>query len=291
MEPGSSFCCTAAQVHVLDMEAPYCCRDSQGNVVEIRDREYARTAQVPIEIREREEPHESCDFVSSSKLWRMLSGLGGIFFQGCENVQPLRVIELPGGANEMDSAALLEDHAKRVPDDRVTSALMAVLKDNPQVLIEHQIVPASTGIPHCYKIDGREVRLEVASSYSYPQTSGLGGQISKGPNSPVLVCQDSVMRQPFLDYVFNTGYNEWYEDVPGAFSAPLSLFKEFPEPPPDNRMDRFDAMKLARQQALERERSPFYGFGIAKPPYATVNKQSPTKSVDLPNFMPHAGGA
>lgn len=271
----------------------FCCSQAQDSQVSGADRPRMPH---PLEIKEVHSEPESCNLVSSAGFGGMLSKIGGIFWHGCENVQPLRVIELPGGGNEGDSAALLEDHARRAPDDKVTAALMNIIKENPQVLTEHRILPAST--PNCYIIDGREVRLEVAAAESVflkwsgqRSNNGLGGAICRGRNSPVLVCQDSVMRQPFLDYVFNTGYNEWYEDLPGvsmSLDVP-GIFKEYPETPPNHKMDRFDAMKLAHQQALERERTSFYSFG--KPP--DIVEKHTYEIVELPNFMPQAiaGGA
>lgn len=252
----------------------------------------SRRQPVALEIRslDLESPSQSCDFASSSKLWGMLSGIGGIFWNGCENVQPLRIVELPNEGDDPyngNGAALLE-LSRKASDDHVAAALMSIIKQHPQVLLEHQIAPAPA--LHCYYIDGREVRLEVASSDLYLSAkNGLGGQVSSGPDSPILVCQDSVMRQPFLDYVFNTGYNEWYEDLPGI-SMKLDghgIFNEIPEPPPVP-MDRFDAMKFAHQQALERERKSIHNLGIIA---TTPVMVSPQQAVDLPNFMPSAGGA
>lgn len=134
----------------------------------------------------------------------------------------------------------------QVSKDSLEQQVASFLASNPEVQRRHTLVRKSDSV---YRLDGREIGLE------WQQFGSLGCQGR-------LVVVDGPLRQPLADYISSTEANAEYEAIvaeTGASSVHLlPKEKQISFNDQHQAYSRLDAMKVAKEQALVRERAAEY---------------------------------
>merc|ERR1719482_1800026 len=123
-------------------------------------------------------------------------------------------------------------------DPELAAALKRLRRDYP-ALHQHRVSPASC--PGTYIIAGRALEVYLLPAEDEEE-------------EPVLMIRDGPLRQPFLDYVFDTGRNEEFEEVVSSnalHAVPDRMRLPVQDLEPTN--DRLVAMRRAKEEAKKRE--------------------------------------
>eukprot|EP00747_Dinoflagellata_sp_TGD_P166374 gnl/TRDRNA2_/TRDRNA2_189075_c0_seq1.p1 gnl/TRDRNA2_/TRDRNA2_189075_c0~~gnl/TRDRNA2_/TRDRNA2_189075_c0_seq1.p1 ORF type:complete len:406 (+),score=54.27 gnl/TRDRNA2_/TRDRNA2_189075_c0_seq1:112-1329(+) len=130
-------------------------------------------------------------------------------------------------------------------DDPLDAHVAYYLRHHPDIAARHRLVRKRPGV---YELNGREVMVE----WQYAANPGEQG---------FLVVMDGPLRQPFSDYMQMTEANAEYDSDGVKFRSNLHMI------PRDKRMSfgdthkvytRLEAMKVAKEQAIVREKAADY---------------------------------
>jgi len=152
-------------------------------------------------------------------------------------------------------------------DDILDQHVGWYLRRNPEVRTRHSIARKSPGL---YELDGREVRLEWQHS---PKPGGQG----------YLVVVDWPLRQPFSDYMEESEHNAQYDGQDVGRSSLHQIPKEQRLSFNDTHKvySRLEAMKVAKEQALYREKAANYVKEGHDVPNELLNKYKKSLQVKL----------
>mmetsp|Transcript_74642 Transcript_74642/g.207481 ORF Transcript_74642/g.207481 Transcript_74642/m.207481 type:complete len:475 (+) Transcript_74642:57-1481(+) len=140
-----------------------------------------------------------------------------------------------------DRADTKELFGQQGTPDVVDQQVEHFLHCHPQVARKHKVLRKGFGV---YEVDGHEVWIEW--------------QHAATPTQGYLVVVDGPLRQPFADYMAMTEANAFYDSGSVAKTIPLHHVpkeKRMTFDDKHQRYDRLDAMKVAKEQALIRERA------------------------------------
>eukprot|EP00930_Biecheleria_cincta_P079131 TRINITY_DN6684_c0_g2_i1.p1 TRINITY_DN6684_c0_g2~~TRINITY_DN6684_c0_g2_i1.p1 ORF type:complete len:611 (+),score=111.50 TRINITY_DN6684_c0_g2_i1:71-1834(+) len=129
-------------------------------------------------------------------------------------------------------------------DDLLDQHVAYFIRKHPEVCEKHSIQKKSVGV---YQLDGREVQIE----WRYATEPGGQG---------FLVVVDGPLRQPFSDYMMDTDLNAQYEGQDIGKSNLHMIPRERRHSFKDHHKvySRLEAMKVAKEQALVREKAATY---------------------------------
>lgn len=129
-------------------------------------------------------------------------------------------------------------------DDLLDQHVAYFIRKHPQVCEKHSIQKKSVGV---YQLDGREVQIE----WQYATEPGGQG---------FLVVVDGPLRQPFSDYMMDTDLNAQYEgqDIGKSNLHMISRQQRLSFNDTHKVYSRLEAMKVAKEQALVREKAATY---------------------------------
>lgn len=152
--------------------------------------------------------------------------------------------EYPGSPTPFSSISLARTNKYMVdPTDLIDEHVGYYLNNNPEVYERHKIARKSPG---SYEFDGREVEIV----WEYPAETGGKGY---------LVVVDGPLRQPFSDYMENTDKNAVYQDQdlskPCVHQIPRERRLSFDDDGDEKAYSRLESMKVAKEQALVREKA------------------------------------
>lgn len=153
-------------------------------------------------------------------------------------------------------------------EDLLDQHVAYFMKHHPEVHTKHNLVRVRPGV---YNFDGREITVE----WFY----------SEDPEQPgYLIAVDGPLRQPFADYMQDNENGIYYDDKRLGRSS-LSLIpkgKRLSFGDGNKVYSRLEAMKVAKEQALVRERAADYvKDGMQVPQYELMSKYKKTISQKL----------
>jgi len=137
-----------------------------------------------------------------------------------------------------------KENYKADPEDLIDQHVAYFLRKNPEVRSRHKIERVR---PYTYLLDNREVQIE----WQYATEPGGQG---------FLVVVDGPLRQPFSDYMMDTEENATYELQDSVQSNLHLIDRESRFSFNDNFKvyNRLEAMKVAKEQAVFREKAATY---------------------------------
>lgn len=138
------------------------------------------------------------------------------------------------------------------PDDLLDQHVAYYFRHHPEVYKKHQIVRKRPGV---YELNGREIAVE----WQYGLLPGEQG---------FLVALDGPLRQPFADYMGQSEANAEYVSqglsVNALHAVPLPSRMTFDDA--NRAYTRLEAMKVAKEQAIVREKAAEYSQMGMPPP-------------------------
>ncbi|CAJ1410853.1 unnamed protein product [Effrenium voratum] len=137
-----------------------------------------------------------------------------------------------------------EEPYKAEPEDLIDQHVAYFLRKNPQVRPRHKIQRRSPGV---YLLDSRDVQIE----WQYATEPGGQG---------FLVVVDGPLRQPFSDYMMDTEENATYDgqDIVQSNLHLIARDRRISFNDTHKVYNRLEAMKVAKEQALVREKAASY---------------------------------
>jgi len=159
-----------------------------------------------------------------------------------------------------------DDSSKR--DDLLDQHVAYFLKHHPDVHKKHHIVRVRPGV---YNYDGREISVE----WKYADMPGEQGH---------LVAVDGPLRQPFADYVEENENSIEYDDhhLGNSALSQLPKGKRLSFGDSSKVYSRLEAMKIAKEQALVREKAAdLAANGQIVPQHELMEKYNKTISIKL----------